>query len=165
MNEEAPNEHLKKKYAPSPEEIETAGKMLTDEEKSYPAMLRRNVQVSFEKFRLKEGNDPGPVLSDEEEFEMSKLAGESEEGLRKWNKHKLENKFRRNALFTPLFAAQIYLTETDPKNIIKEEKDNLLGKIAAELEKVGMKSVGSQPYVKEDVRRVEDLIDELKKYI
>lgn len=112
---------------------------------------------------LAKSDEPGPILSEEEEFQLSKRAGKDPEALKEWNKHKLETKYRRNALGNPLIAAKLFLESDEAENIPAAEKKELLARVEA-AEKY-ITEVGVKPFTKSDVQLVIDLVNDLKKYL
>ena len=127
-----------------------------------PEFEKNLLKKQIESF-LSKSDEPGPVLSDQEEFELSKKARHDPEALKEWKKQKLETKYRRNALSAPLMAADLFLNSDEAKNISADEKKELLERVRAAEEYIT--EVGAKLFTKSDVQLVIDLTNDLKKYL
>ncbi len=124
--------------------------------------IREIVKKHIEKF-LALSDEPGPVLSDKEQFALSKKAGEDPKAMKQWHEHKHSSKYRRNALSIPLMAAGMFLDSSESAYIPEKEKSNLLQKTRT-VEKHVIE-VGALPFTKDDVQEVVDLANEIKTYL
>ncbi len=121
-------------------------------------LLRKHIE-SF----LAKSDEPGPVLTDEQQFDLSKRAGTDPEAAKQWDVHKHGSKYRRNTLSAPLMTAAVFLESSDSESIPQEKRDELAQKIKT-VEK-HIIAVGARPFVKEDVQEVVDLVNEIKTYL
>ncbi len=136
----------KKEKGPEPEKFDAR------------AMVKRQI----EKF-LSLSDEPGPVLSDKQEFELSRQAIEGSEAEKQWNIHKHGTKYRRNTLSVPLMAADIFLDSHDSDYLPAATKEDLLQKVKTAEEYIT--DVKGKPFTKENVQEVVDLVNEIKKYL
>ncbi|MBU6141666.1 hypothetical protein KGO95_00920 [Patescibacteria group bacterium] len=123
---------------------------------------RSTTKQMIEKF-LALSDEPGPVLTDEQEFELSRNAVKGSEAEKQWNLHKHGTKYRRNTLYVPLLASEMFLESPAADAIPQDKKEELRARIK-EAEK-HITDVGSRPFVKEDVQEVVDLVNEIKTYL
>lgn len=130
---------------------------------SPPQSDTEKLKEFFEHFRERP-DEPGPVLSEAEEQELSKKAV-TPEGLKKWQEHK-QRKHRTNTLSIPLEAIKFYLGDPDKEiseKISKEKREEFLKKVAEAEEHINEAKKGL--ITDKEVNEVSEIINDVESYL
>src|SRR3989344_1477858 len=130
---------------------------------SPPQSYAEKLKSSFERFRSLP-DDPGPVLSEKEQFKLSKEAI-TPEGLKKWEEYK-QRKHRTNTLSAPLLTIKIFLGKPDKeifKKIPEEKRGEFLKKVAEAEEHINEAKKGL--ITDKEVNEVLEIIKDVESYL
>ena len=134
-----------------------------EKKETSPPFDTEKLKDFFELFRALP-DDPGPVLSEKEEFELSKEVT-TPEGLKKWQEHK-QRKHRTNTLSAPLLAIKIYLDNPDreiSEKISKGKKEEFLKRVAEAEEHINEAKKGL--ITDKEVNEVLEIINDVEVYL